>query len=93
MAIAAENSKAKQDTEKKSQEVWNEAKAKHEAASNAADVAIKKFEEARKIAQAYRKEQKLPSKYVMKHRRSWMKPRSASRVQQQIRNNCGNRET
>lgn len=40
MAIAAENSKAKQDTEKKSQEVWNEAKAKHEAASNAADVAF-----------------------------------------------------
>ena len=58
MAIAAENSKAKQDTEKKSQEVWNEAKAKHEAASNAADVAIKKFEEAGKIAQAYRKEAK-----------------------------------
>ena len=40
MAIAAENSKAKQDTEKKSQEVWNEAKAKHEDASNAADVAF-----------------------------------------------------
>jgi hypothetical protein len=39
MPIAAENLKAKQATEKKSQKAWDEAKAKHEAASKAADAA------------------------------------------------------